>query len=220
MTTVIEGRAQSPGEELANSIVHGAALLASFVALPVLILRATASNDAAHIVGGAIFGTTVIMLYLSSTLYHAWRPGRTKHVFRIMDHSAIYLLIAGTYTPFMIGPLRGPWGWSLLSIIWTLAILGIVAKCTLGCRMPRLSTIVYLAMGWLIVIAMQPFLTHVSPAGIAWLVAGGLCYTAGVVFYVSDQRIRYAHALWHVFVAAGTTFHFIAVLGHAGSRAA
>ncbi len=220
MTTKAEGRPQSPGEELANSIVHGAALLASFVALPVLILRAAASNDAAHIVGGAIFGTTVILLYLSSTLYHAWRPGRTKHVFRIMDHSAIYLLIAGTYTPFMIGPLRGPWGWSLLSVIWTLAILGVVAKCTLGCRMPRLSTIVYLAMGWLIVIAMQPFLTHVSPAGIAWLVAGGLCYTGGVVFYVSDQRIRYGHALWHVFVAAGTTFHFIAVLGHAGSRAA
>lgn len=201
-------------------MVHGAALLASFVALPVLILRTAASNDVAHIVGGAIFGTTVILLYLSSTLYHAWRPGRTKHVFRIMDHSAIYLLIAGTYTPFMIGPLRGPWGWSLLSVIWTLAILGVVAKCTLGCRMPRLSTIVYLAMGWLIVIAMQPFLTHVSPAGIAWLVAGGLCYTLGVVFYVSDQRIRYAHALWHVFVAAGTVFHFVAVLGHAGSRAA
>lgn len=220
MTTKVEGRAQSPGEELANAIVHGAALLASLVALPVLIMRAAASNDAAHLVGGAIFGTTVILLYLSSTLYHAWQPGRTKHVFRIMDHSAIYLLIAGTYTPFMIGPLRGPWGWSLLTVIWTLAILGIVAKCTLGCRMPRLSTVVYLAMGWLIVIAMQPFLTHVSPAGIAWLVAGGLCYTGGVVFYLSDQRIRYAHAMWHVFVAAGTTFHFIAVLGYAGSRAA
>lgn len=199
-------------------MVHGAALLASIAALPVLVLRAAASGHAAQLVGSVVFGAMLVLLYLSSTMYHAWRPGHTKHVLRIVDHSAIYLLIAGTYTPFMLGPLRGAWGWSLLTIIWTLAALGIVAKCTLGARLSRLSTILYVAMGWLVVIALRPMLTHVTPAGLAWLLAGGLCYTGGVAFYVTDHRVRYGHALWHAFVAAGSACHFIAVLWHAGTR--
>ena len=213
-------RSQSVGEELANSIIHGAALLGSLAAFPVLLFAAAAHGDRWQIVSGAIFGATLILLYLSSTLYHAWPPGPAKHGLRVLDHSAIYLLIAGTYTPFMLGALRGPWGWSLLIIIWSLALLGILAKCTIGFRLPRLSTVLYLAMGWLVVVAVGPLIKYVSPSGIAWLVAGGLCYTAGVAFYATDGRLRYGHAIWHLFVAAGSSCHFVAVLWHAGPRLA
>lgn len=213
-------RSQSVGEELANSIIHGAALLGSLAAFPVLLFAAAAHGDRWQIVSGAIFGATLILLYLSSTLYHAWPPGPAKRGLRVLDHSAIYLLIAGTYTPFMLGALRGPWGWSLLIIIWSLALLGILAKCTIGFRLPRLSTVLYLAMGWLVVVAVGPLIKYVSPSGIAWLVAGGLCYTAGVAFYATDGRLRYGHAIWHLFVAAGSSCHFVAVLWHAGPRLA
>lgn len=213
-------RPQSSGEELANSVIHGAALLGSLAAFPVLVLTAAAHGDRWQIVSGAIFGATLILLYLSSTLYHAWPPGPAKRGLRVLDHSAIYLLIAGTYTPFMLGALRGPWGWSLLIIIWSLALLGILAKCTIGFRLPRLSTVLYLAMGWLVLVAAGPLIKYVSPSGIAWLVAGGLCYTAGVAFYATDGRLRYGHALWHLFVAAGSSCHFVAVLWHAGPRLA
>lgn len=214
MTTMTD-RTQSLGEEIANSVIHGAALLASLAALPLLVISAVHRSDPWQVVSGAIFGATLVLLYLASTLYHAWPSGRVKRVLRVLDHSAIYLLIAGTYTPFLLGALRGPWGWTLLAIIWALAVLGIVAKCTLGFRLPRLSTTLYLAMGWLIVIALGPLITHVSPMGIAWLIGGGVCYTAGVVFYATDGRLRYGHALWHLFVAAGSSCHFLAVLWHA-----
>ena len=213
-------RSQSVGEELANSIIHGAALLGSLAAFPVLLFATAAHGDRWQLVSGAIFGVTLILLYLSSTLYHAWPPGPAKRGLRVLDHSAIYLLIAGTYTPFMLGALRGPWGWSLLIIIWSLALLGILAKCTIGFRLPRLSTVLYLAMGWLVVVAVGPLIKYVSPSGIAWLVAGGLCYTAGVAFYATDGRLRYGHAIWHLFVAAGSSCHFVAVLWHAGPRLA
>ncbi len=209
-------RNQSRGEEIANSVTHGAGLIASIAALPVLVLTALGRRDPWQLVGGAIFGATLVLLYLSSTLYHAMPVCRAKHVLRRVDHSAIYLLIAGTYTPFTLGALRGPWGWALLGTIWGLALFGIVAKWTLGFRFPRLSTLLYLAMGWLIVIGLQPLVAGVAPAGIAWLVAGGLCYTGGVVFYAMDGRIRYGHALWHLFVIAGSVCHFIAVLRHSG----
>lgn len=215
MTPMI-ARTQSLGEEIANSITHGAALLGSVVALTVLVRRAAELGDPWQLVSGAVFGSTLVLLYLASTLYHAWRPGRFKAGLRVLDHSAIYLLIAGSYTPFMLGPLRGPWGWTMLAIVWTLAVLGVVAKCTLGFRLPRLSTVLYLAMGWLIVVAIQPMVTHLEPAGLGWLLAGGLCYTAGVAFYTTDGRLRYGHALWHLFVAAGSACHFMAVLWHAG----
>lgn len=208
-------RAQSLGEEIANSVTHGAGLLASIAAIPVLVLAAMGRRDVWQLVGGAIFGATLVLLYLASTLYHALPRGRAKRVFRVLDHSAIYLLIAGTYTPFTLGALRGPWGWSLLAVVWTLALLGIVAKCTVGFRFPRLSTAAYVAMGWLAVVAIRPLVAELPASGLAWLVAGGLCYTGGVVFYATDGRLRYGHALWHLFVVAGSVCHFFAVLRHA-----
>lgn len=211
-------RHQSLGEEIANSVTHGAGLLASIAVVPVLVLAAVGRRDPWQIVGGAVFGATLVLLYLASTLYHALPAGRAKTILRVVDHAAIYLLIAGTYTPFTLGALRGPWGWALLGTIWGLALLGIAAKCTLGFRFPRLSTVLYLAMGWLVLIGLQPLVARVAPAGIAWLVAGGLCYTGGVVFYALDGRLRYSHALWHVFVMAGSVCHFVAVLRYAASR--
>jgi hemolysin III len=210
-------RRLSLGEEIANSVTHGVAALASVAALPILLVVAVARGDRWQVVGGAIFGSTLVMLYLASTLYHALPHRRAKRVFRVLDHSAIYLLIAGTYTPFALGALRGPWGWSLLGAVWTLAALGIITKATLGFRFPRLSTAVYVAMGWLALIAVQPLLAHVGVAGLMWLLAGGLCYTAGVVFF-AWERLRYGHMVWHLFVAAGSVCHFFAVLWHAGAR--
>lgn len=210
-------RRLSLGEEIANSVTHGVAALASVAALPILLVVAISRRDPWQVVGGAIFGATLVMLYLASTLYHALPHPRAKRVFRVLDHSAIYLLIAGTYTPFALGALRGPWGWALLGAVWTLAALGITAKATLGFRFPRLSTAVYVAMGWLALIAVQPLLARVGVAGLMWLLAGGLCYTAGVVFF-AWERLRYGHMVWHLFVAAGSVCHFFAVLWYAGAR--
>ncbi len=210
-------RRLSLGEEIANSVTHGVGALASIAALPILVVVAVSRGDPWQVVGGAIFGATLIMLYVASTLYHALPHPRAKRVFRVLDHSAIYLLIAGTYTPFALGALRGPWGWALLGAVWTLAALGITAKATLGFRFPRLSTAVYVAMGWLALIAAQPLLAHVGVAGLMWLLAGGLCYTAGVVFF-AWERLRYGHMVWHLFVAAGSVCHFFAVLWYAGAR--
>ncbi|HEX5831274.1 MAG TPA: hemolysin III family protein [Gemmatimonadaceae bacterium] len=211
-------RPQTLGEEIANSLTHGAGLLASLAALPVLVLAAAGRRDALQLVGGAIYGATLVLLYLASTLYHALPPSRAKSVLRVLDHSAIYLLIAGTYTPFTLGALRGAWGWALLATVWGLALLGIVAKCTLGFRFPRLSTVLYVAMGWLVLVAIQPLVANVSTVGLAWLFAGGVCYTGGVVFYATDGRLRFGHALWHLCVVAGSVCHFVAVLGHAAPR--
>jgi hemolysin III len=207
----IRERRLSLGEEIANSVTHGVALLASLAALPILIVVTVSRHDAWQVVGGTIFGATLVMLYAASTLYHALPHSKAKRVFRVLDHSAIYLLIAGTYTPFALGALRGLWGWTLLGAVWTLAVLGIVAKTTIGFRFPRLSATVYLVMGWLAVIALGPLRAHVGTSGLAWLVAGGLCYTAGVVFF-AWQRLRYGHMVWHLFVTAGSVCHFFAVL--------
>ncbi len=208
-------RSQSLGEEIANSITHGLALLASLAALPVLVFTA-GGHDGWRLVGATVFGVTLVLLYLTSTLYHALPASRAKHVFRVFDHCAIYVLIAGTYTPFTLGALRGPWGWALLAAVWALALLGITAKCAVGLRYPRLSTVLYLAMGWLALVALRPLMTHVSPPGLAWLFAGGVCYTGGVAFYETDGRVRYGHTVWHGFVMAGSACHFCAVLWHAG----
>jgi hemolysin III len=204
----------SLGEEIANAITHGAGLVASLIALPVLIWSASQSHDGARIAGVTIFGVTLCLLYTASTLYHSFPPGRTKRVFRVLDHGAIYLLIAGTYTPFALGALRGPWGWSLLAIAWTLAVAGVLLKATVGFKYERLSTVIYVAMGWMAIVAIKPMLQHVPRAGLVWLVAGGLCYTGGVVFYATDRRLWYGHAVWHLFVAAGSLCHFFAVLGY------
>ena len=207
-------RRLSLGEEIANSVTHGIAALASVAALPILLVVTIGRGDPWQVAGGAIFGGTLVMLYLASTLYHALPHPRAKRVFRVLDHSAIYLLIAGTYTPFALGALRGPWGWTLLAAVWSLAALGITAKATLGFRFPRLSTAVYIAMGWLAIIALKPLLAHVGVAGMMWLLAGGLCYTAGVLFF-AWERLRYGHMVWHLFVAAGSVCHFFAVLWYA-----
>ena len=208
-------RAQSPGEELANSLTHGLGVVLALILGPALVVVAVASGDRWRIVSSAIYATTLLLLYTSSTLYHAIRASRAKEVFRRLDHAAIYLLIAGNYTPFTLVALRGPWGWTLFAIVWGLAVAGVALKGTFGARLPMLSTAVYLGMGWLAILALRPLLLHVAPRGIAWLVAGGLFYTLGVVFYVSDERRRYRHAVWHLFVLAGSMAHFCAVLWYA-----
>jgi hemolysin III len=205
---------RSIGEEIANSITHGLGLVASIIGLPVLLLKARATNDTSALTGATIFGVTLILLYGTSTIYHALPLSKWKGVFRVLDHSAIYLLIAGTYTPFALGPLRGAWGWTLLAVIWTLALVGIGAKILGWFRIRYLSTGLYLAMGWLIVVAIKPLIDNVPPAGLLWIAAGGLAYTGGVAFYAT-KRVRYNHMIWHLFVAAGSVCHFIAVLGYA-----
>lgn len=210
-----QGREQTRAEETVNAITHGLALLASLIALPLLISVDLSRNDPWQILGGAIFGTTLVLLYGASTIYHALPQSRRKEFWRLMDHSAIYLVIAGTYTPFSLGALRGPWGWSILAIVWTLAAAGILFKSTIGFRFPHFSTGLYLAMGWMGVLAAGPMFTHVDGAGIAWLVAGGLSYTLGVVFFAWEGLV-FGHAVWHLFVAAGSTCHFLAVIGSAG----
>ena len=175
MATALTKRdhSQSFGEEIANSVSHGLALLAALIAFPVLVISAAQRSDAAGIVGASVFATTLVLLYLTSTLYHALPRTRAKRVFRILDHGAIYLLIAGTYTPFTLGVLRGSWGWTLFGLQWGLAVLGIVLKSVGGIRYAKLSVAVYLAMGWLVLIAAVPVMNHVPPWGLFWLVAGG-----------------------------------------------
>jgi hemolysin III len=207
-------RAQSLGEEIANSISHGVGLLAAIVAAPFLIIAACRFGPA-NIVGASVFAATMMLLYLASMLYHALPAGRAKQVFMKLDHGAIYLFIAGSYTPFALGALNGPWGWSLFGVVWGLAVVGVLLKAFDRLSHPWLSTGLYLAMGWLVLVAAVPLIHRVPLAGVAWLVAGGLAYTAGVVFFVLDSRVKYAHAVWHSFVMAGTGCHFVAVLGYA-----
>lgn len=207
-------RPQSPGEEVANSVSHGIGLLAALVAFPVLIMAALARGDAVAIVGAGVFATTLVLLYLASMLYHALPGSRAKRVFQVLDHSAIYLLIAGTYTPFTLGVLRGPWGWTLFGLVWSLAAAGTLLKTLGGLRSAALSTWTYLAMGWLILIAAEPAWTLLPEWGLVWLIAGGVAYTAGAVFF-AVERIRYFHFIWHLFVVAGSACHFVAVLRYA-----
>jgi len=210
----MDARAQTLGEEIANSISHGVGLLAAIVATPFLIVAALRFGPA-NVVGASVFAATMMLLYLASTLYHALPPGRAKRIFMKLDHGAIYVFIAGSYTPFALGALSGPWGWSLFGVVWGLAVVGVLLKAFDRLSHPWLSTGLYLAMGWLVLVAAVPLIHRVPAAGVAWLVAGGLAYTAGVAFFALDSRIKYAHAVWHSFVMAGTGCHFIAVLGYA-----
>jgi hemolysin III len=211
----IHDAAHSSGDEIANSISHGAGVVAAIVGTPFLILHAARLGDAGYLIGSIIFSATMIVLYLSSTLYHSFHPGRLKHIFRIIDHSAVYLLIAGTYTPFTLGVLHGAWGWTLLVLIWSLALTGVALKVLRRMSHPVISTILYLLMGWIIVVAVDPLYTRLPVSGLAWLVAGGLAYTTGTAFFVADSRIRYSHFIWHLFVITGTTCHFFAVYWYA-----
>jgi hemolysin III len=197
-------------EEIANAVTHGIGLLLSIAGFVVLLVLAALRGTAWHIVACSIYGATLICLYTASTLYHASISPRVKRALRIFDHSAIYLLIAGTYTPFLLVSLRGPWGWSLFAVIWGLAVAGVLFKFWFVERFGILSTAVYIAMGWLVVIAAKPVITHVPIIALIWLLAGGLAYTAGVIFFVA-KRIPYSHAIWHIFVLAGSICHYFAV---------
>ena len=201
---------QSAGEELANSISHGIGLVAALIGAPILLLAAF-QRDAAFFAGTIVFTLTMSMLYLGSTLYHAWPQTRAKSVLQVVDHSAIFLLIAGTYTPFTLGPLRGRWGSIMLGVVWTLAIFGVVMKTVRGtARHRRLAICLYLGMGWLALVVVRPLVLAVPFSALLWLVAGGIAYTAGVVFFL-NERARYNHFIWHLFVLAGSACHFAAV---------
>ncbi len=207
-------RAQSPGEEIANSVSHGLALLAAVVAAPVLLVAVSPLRPA-NIVGASVFALTMVLLYFTSTLYHALPPGRAKRIFLKLDHGAIYLFIAGSYTPVALGVMGGAWGWTLFGLVWAMAVLGITLKAFDRLSHPWLSTGLYLAMGWIVLIAAVPLVERVARPGLVLLVAGGLAYTVGVVFFLLDSKMKYAHAVWHAFVALGTGLHFFAVLNHA-----
>jgi hemolysin III len=213
-TVSTTNREPSLGEEIANSVSHGVGFFLALVATPFLVVAAARRGDSAAIVGASVFAATTAVLYLASTLYHALPKNKAKQIFRIIDHSAIFLLIAGTYTPFTLGVLRGTWGWTLFGLVWSLAILGIVLKSVGGIGYPRLSTALYVGMGWLALIAIRPLWVHVPVEGWLWLIAGGLAYTSGIAFYAAE-RVRYGHFVWHVFVLMGTVCHFFAVLWYA-----
>lgn len=199
------------GEEVAHSITHGVGAALSIAALAVLVVAASLRGDAWHIVSVSIYGATLVLLYVASTLYHAIPQPRAKRFLRALDHAAIYLLIAGTYTPFMMVNLRGGWGWSLLGVVWGLACLGLVLEMLGPTRLKSVSLVLYLGLGWLVAVAVKPLLGNVAPGGLLWLLFGGLFYTAGVVFYIW-HRLPYHHAIWHVWVLAGSICHFFAVL--------
>jgi hemolysin III len=213
----VRKRPQSAGEEVANSISHGAGFVAAVIGTPFLLAEAARVGSIADVIGATVFIATVMLAYLASTIYHAVPWQRAKSILRAVDHGSIFLLIAGTYTPFTLGVLRGGWGWTLFGLVWTLALAGVVMKSLGGVRLHRLSLAIYLGMGWLIVIAIVPLVERMPPAGLAWLVAGGLAYTGGVAFYALD-RYRYCHFIWHLFVVAGTACHFMAVMGYAAPR--
>jgi hemolysin III len=211
---MIRNRIAISVEELANVATHGVGLLASLAALPVLVLLAARSGDLGVIVGVSIFGATLVSAYAASTIYHVLPDGPRKALWRSLDQSAVYLLIAGTYTPFALGVLRGPWGWTLLGIVWFIALAGIVAKAGLGIHAPRAENFIYLAMGWLIVVAIEPLLATIGWTGLAWILAGGIAYTVGTVFLVCQSRVPFGHCAWHVFVLGGSACHAVAVLNY------
>lgn len=201
----------SVAEEIANSVTHGLGVLFSIAGLAILTAFASLFGTVWHVVSCSIYGATQIFMYTASTLYHSIPLPRAKAVLRQFDHAAIFLLIAGTYTPFALVNLRGPWGWTILTVIWGFAILGIVLQTWLMRRSRLVATIPYLAMGWMAVIAIKPLLETVAPGGLLLLMCGGLAYTVGTIFYIS-RRLRFHHAFWHAFVLAGSMLHFFAIL--------
>ena len=209
-----ENQLQSFGEELANSISHGIGAVFAIIAAPILIVTAVNAGDVYAIVGSSIFAASMIILYLSSTLYHALPFKRAKRAFQIVDHVAIFLFIAGTYTPFALGVLRGAWGWTIFGLVWSIALAGIIMKLVFVAKYHKISTAIYLCMGWIAIIAIKPLIDSVLPWGMFWVISGGVAYTVGVIFFIIDTRLPYAHFVWHLFVLLGTVFHFIAVLGY------
>lgn len=202
---------QSPREEVANSLSHAFGLAAAIVATPFLCVAAARQPSQAFYIGTLIFVATMWLLYLCSTLYHALPRTRLKCAFQIMDHAAIFLLIAGTYSPFTLGPMRGTLGWTMFAVIWLLAGIGVVIKLRTGIRWKKLSMVLYLGMGWLILMVFRQFMMAVPLATVLWLLGGGIAYTSGLIFFGND-RLRYSHFIWHLFVLAGTACHFCAIL--------
>ena len=206
-------RPQSLGEEIANSIAHGIGAALSVVALVLLVVFASKYGDIWRIVSFSIYGSTLFFLYLASTLYHSFTNKRVKSFFRILDHSSIYLLIAGTYTPVTLVSMRGPWGWTIFGLIWAMAIGGIFTKIFMMGKYKIVSVILYVVMGWLIIIAFKPMLQMVPEGLIIWLFIGGICYTLGLIFYAC-KKVPYFHFIWHLFVLAGSISHFCGMLLH------
>jgi hemolysin III len=203
---------QSAGEELANSISHGIGLLGAMIGTPILLFAAVRRGSVSFLIGTIIFTVTMLLLYLGSTLYHAWPRTRAKRFLQTLDHSAIFLLIAGTYTPFAFGPLRGTGGITMLCIVWGLALFGVFMKATRGVlRHRKLAMTLYLGTGWLGLMFIRPLALVIPWSAVLWLIAGGIAYTAGTLFF-ANERLRYAHFVWHLFVLAGTSCHFAAVL--------
>jgi hemolysin III len=204
-------KSQNPAEELANSVSHGIGLAGAIFAAPVLIFYSAVHGDTWAVIGVSIFITTAILLYLSSTLYHSMKQGKLKDIFQIVDHAAIFLLIAGTYTPFTLGVLNGAFGWTLFGIVWAFAAGGIILKIIIGAKYMKLWVALYVLMGLLIIVAIKPMMEVMTIAGLLWIAAGGAAYILGIIFYAMPQR-QYTHFVWHLFVLSGTTCHFIAVM--------
>lgn len=219
MSLLSELRDQTLGEEIANALSHGLGALLAMASLPILVQQAAARGRTAEVVGASLFAGTAIVLYLVSTLYHALPAGRAKLWFNRLDHASIYLFIAGSYMPFVLGVLRGTWGWTLFGIVWAAAAVGVAAKLFNRLQHPLWSTGLYVAMGWVAVVAAVPLVERMSGAGLAWLVAGGLSYTAGAIVFLFDSKLRYAHFVWHLFVLGGSVCHFFAVLWHSAAPA-
>ena len=200
----------SMGEEIANSITHGIGAALSVVGLVLLVLVAVQHGDTAQVVSFSIYGASMILLYLASTLYHSFQNPRLKRIFKIIDHASIYLLIAGTYTPFLLVGVRGTWGWTLLAIVWGLALLGVSMKTIFPHRFQKASVLTYVLMGWLCVVAFREMLANIPTGGVILLATGGVIYTVGVIFYML-KKVRYTHAIWHLFVLGGSLCHYFAV---------
>ena len=210
--------AYSPREELANSLTHAVGIALSVAGLVLMVTCSVRYGDRWQVVSTAVFGVSLIALYTASTLYHTFRDAAWKQLLRKFDHAAIFLLIAGSYTPFLLVSLRGPWGWSLLGVVWGLAAVGIALKFWFAGRFRVISTLIYLGMGWLVLIAFKPLLAALPRAGFIWLLAGGACYSAGTIFYLW-KRLPYHHAVWHLFVLGGSACHWVAVFGYVVPRA-
>lgn len=195
-----------------NSVTHLVGSALSISGLSILLTLAVLQGDPWKVVSFAIYGATLVLLYCFSTIYHSIRSPRAKRVMQKLDHNAIYLLIAGSYTPFALVTLRGPWGWTLFGLSWGLALVGIVQELTLGRRTRRLSMILYVLMGWLVLIAVKPLVDAMPLGGLIWLALGGVVYSLGIYFYLNDERVRHYHGIWHLFVLGGSFCHFICIL--------
>jgi hemolysin III len=205
-------RDQSAHEEVANSLSHGLGLIAAIIGTTFLIHHAAKNGDVNFIVGASVFSATMILLYLASMIYHLLPTGQMKAVFNILDHSIIFLLIAGTYTPFTLGVLHGAWGWTIFGVIWGLAFIGVLLKALNKASNPMFSNGLYLLMGWIVLLAIRPLIERMEINGLLWLLMGGMFYTVGIIFYITDSKIKFGHFIWHLFVIAGTVCHYFAVL--------